>query len=84
MAILDCGVVSKKHKNLPIVNSGSNTTRLRTASVSIKISNKIVMCGCRNRPEWAFGCRAGFSRISIYYPVSRSQDFAGPEPVLGG
>ena len=25
----------------------------------------------RNRPEWAFGCRTGSCRISIYYPVSR-------------
>ena len=25
----------------------------------------------RNRPEWTFGCRTGFCRMSIYYPVSR-------------
>ena len=41
--------------NINILADSINTTLERT----------------RNRPEWAFGCRTGSCRISIYYPVSR-------------
>ena len=51
---------------------------LNTTSQMILILNQnminvlhCIIVNIRNQPVWDFGCRTGFCRISIYYPVCR-------------